>query len=135
MTATQKIQAQYPNDQILTATGNGKTFTGFALEVGEQETYGSWEQFQQSIMSKSCLNLQQINQGEVEYQGVFGKVKLKYQGVSLPQVWRNGKEHDWQKHFAVYQSADGIKSPIYQGWKSGKLTVTAGGYQFQNQSN
>ncbi|ALF56416.1 hypothetical protein ACX27_16245 [Nostoc piscinale CENA21] len=133
-TATQKIQKRYPDDQILTATGNGKKFTGFALEVGEPETHGSWEKFQKSVIAQSCLNLQQIDKGEVEYQGVVGKVKLQYQGVNLPKVWRNGKQHNWRQHFAVYQSADGVKSPIYQGWKSGKLTIKAGGYEFQNQS-
>jgi len=45
-TATQKIHSRYADDQILTAVGTGKTVTGFALEVGEQEAYGSWEQFQ-----------------------------------------------------------------------------------------
>ncbi|MEH2461156.1 hypothetical protein [Nostoc sp.] len=43
-TATQKIHSRYPDDQILTAVGTGKTVTGFALEVGEQETYGSLRQ-------------------------------------------------------------------------------------------
>ncbi|AFY32905.1 hypothetical protein [Calothrix sp. PCC 7507] len=132
--ATQKIQSRYPDDQILTATGTAKTVAGFALEVGEQETYGNWENFQQSVVSKSRLNIEQINKPEVEYQGVFGKVKLQYQGVGLPKVWRNGRHHDWRQHFAVYQSADGHQGPIDLGWKKGKLTVEAGGYQFQSQS-
>ncbi|MFN6518222.1 MAG: hypothetical protein RMY29_027570 [Nostoc sp. CreGUA01] len=38
------------DDQILAAVGTGTTVSGFALEVGEQETYRSWEQFQQSIV-------------------------------------------------------------------------------------
>ncbi|MBN3899560.1 MAG: hypothetical protein HWQ41_31125 [Nostoc sp. NOS(2021)] len=134
VTATQKIHSRYPNDQIMTAMGTGKTVTGFALEVGEQETYGSWEQFQQSILKKSLLNLKQVNREVVEYQGVFGQVKLQYQGLGLPKVWRNGRYHDWQKYFAVYQSADGNKIPIYLGWKEGKLRVEAGGYRFQSQS-
>lgn len=126
LTATQEIQPRYPNDQIMTAVGTGKTVTGFALEVGEKEIYKSWENFKQSVVSKSRLNLEQINRGEVEYQGVFGKVKLQYQSVGLPKVWRNGLQHNWRQHFAVYQSADGNKSPIYQGWKEGKLRIEAG---------
>ncbi|MEH2461157.1 hypothetical protein [Nostoc sp.] len=85
-------------------------------------------------MNKSLLNLKQVNKGVVEYQGVFGKVKLQYQGLGLPKVWRNGRYHDWQKHFAVYQSVDGNKIPVDLGWKEGKLRVEAGGYQFQSQS-
>ncbi|MBE9107237.1 hypothetical protein IQ229_20595, partial [Nostoc cf. edaphicum LEGE 07299] len=113
----------------------GRTVSGFALEVGEQETYGSWEQFQQSIVKKSRLTLNNINYGVVGYQGVFAQVKLQYQGNNLPKVWRNGHYHDWRDHFAVYQSADGNKTPIYLGWKSGKLRIEAGGHQFQGQSD
>jgi hypothetical protein len=129
--ATQKISDRYPNDQILTATGTLKTISGFALEVGEQESYGSWEQFKLSVVEKSRLNLSQINSGIVEYQDVAGNIKLKYQGSGLPKVWRNGRYHDWKNHFAVYQNPDGGKIPISLGWKEGKLSVDAGGYNFQ----
>lgn len=131
--AIQKIQSKYPHEQIFTAVGNGNKFTGFALEIGEQATHGSWQQFQQSVMQKSRLNLAQINQGVVEYQGIRGKVKLQYQGVGLPKIWRNGKEHNWLQHFAIYQNADGDQNPINLGWKKGKLIVEAGGYKFQSQ--
>jgi hypothetical protein len=134
LTATQKIQSRYPDDQILTAAGTGRTVSGFALEVGEQQTYGSWEQFQQSVVKKSRLTLNSSNNGVVGYQGVFAQVKLQYQGNNLPKVWRNGHYHDWRDHFALYQSADGNKTPIYSGWKSGKLRIEAGGYKFQSQS-
>ncbi len=134
LTATQKIQQRYPDDQILAAVGTGTTVSGFALEVGEQETYPSWEQFQQSIVKKSRLTLNEINRGIIGYQGVFVEVKLQYQGNNLPKVWRNGRYHDWGQHFALYQSADGNKTPIYSGWKSGKLRIEAGGYEFESQS-
>jgi len=134
LTANKKIQSRYPDDQILTAVGTGRAVSGFALEVGEQETYGSWSQFQQSIVKKSRLTLSEINHGVVGYQGVFAQVKLQYQGNKLPKVWRNDHYHDWRDHFALYQSADGHKTPIYSGWKSGKLRIEAGGYQFQSQS-
>ncbi|MEH1997411.1 MAG: hypothetical protein V7L00_01290 [Nostoc sp.] len=130
LTATQKIQSRYPDDQILTAAGTGRTLTGFAIEVGEQETYGSWKQFQESVVKKSRLTLNSSNNGVAEYQGVFAQVKLQYQGNKLPKVWRNGHYHDWRDHFALYQSADGNKTPIYSGWKSGKLRIEAGGYKF-----
>jgi hypothetical protein len=131
--ATKKIKERYPNDQIVTATGTSPTINGFALEVGEQETHGSWEQFKQSILKHSQLDLNQINDGIVEYQGIKGKVKLQYQNRELPRVTRNGQFHDWRNHYAVYQSATATQTPIYLGWKEGKLSVTAGEQQFQSQ--
>ena len=131
--ATEKIRERYPFDQILTAVGSIEGVSGFALEVGEQKTYGSWEQFKQSVLKKSRLNLNQINSGVVEYQGVSGLVKLQYQRWDLPKVWSQGQYHDWRNHFAVYQNADGTKAPVYLGWKSGKLLVEAGGHKFQSQ--
>ncbi len=131
-TATDKIKERYPNDQILTAIGTNST-SGFALEVGEQETHRSWEQFKQSVLRKSRLNLNQISDGIVSYQGTTGKIKLQYQEKDLPLIWRNEKFHDWKKHYAVYQNATGNKAPIYQGWKEGKLLVEAGGHKFQAQ--
>lgn len=130
--ATEKIKERYPNDQILTAIGTNST-SGFALEVGEQETHRSWEQFKQSVLRKSRLNLNQISNGIVSYQGTTGKIKLQYQEKDLPLVWRNEQFHDWKKHYAVYQNATGNKAPIYQGWKEGKLLVEVGKHKFQAQ--
>ena len=85
-------------------------------------------------MSKSRLNLNQISNGIVEYQGVTGKIKLQYQGENLPKVWRNGQFHDWHlNHYSVYQNVSRSNTPINLGWKEGKLIVEAGGYKFQNQ--
>ncbi|MEC4816887.1 MAG: hypothetical protein SAK29_26995 [Scytonema sp. PMC 1069.18] len=131
--ATDKIKKKYPDDLILNAVGNGKNISGFALEIGEPETHGNWNQFQQKILNQSRLNLQEINNNIVEYQGITGKVKLQYQGQELPKVWRNGTLHNWQNHYAVYQNAQGGKTPIYQGWKKGYLEVIAGGYKFRNE--
>lgn len=61
------------------------------------------------------------------------EVKLQYQNKDLPKVWRNGQFHDWRHHYRVYQNATATKTPIYQGWKEGKLIVEAGGYKFQTQ--
>ena len=132
-TATENIRERYPKDQILTAVGTDKGVCGFALEVGERETYGDFEQFNHSVLSRYHLNLDRVNGAIVEYQGVFSKVTLQYQHQGLPKVWRNGSFHDWRNHYSVYQNAQGGKVPIYQGWKQGKLEVKAGGYQFSRQ--
>jgi len=130
--ATEKIPERYLNDQIITALGN-EGLSGFALEIGEQETHSSWDQFKQSVLHQSRLNLGQVGDGVVEYCGVSGKVKLQYQPQGLPKVWRHGIPHNWRNHYAVYQNAKGGKAPIYEGWKQGKLEVAAGGYQFTRQ--
>ncbi len=130
--ATEKIREHYPNEQILTGVGN-EGLSGFALEVGEQQTHGSWNKFQQSVLHKSRLNLNQLNDGIVEFSGIVGKLKLQYQAQGLPKVWRNGNFHQWQNHYAIYQNAQGGKPPIYEGWKQGKLEIVAGGYRFKSQ--
>ncbi|GAA6620195.1 hypothetical protein NUACC26_060110 [Scytonema sp. NUACC26] len=127
--ATEKIFKKYPDNQIITAMGNDK-ISGFALEIGEKETYGSWDKFQQFVLSQSRLNLSEISNKTVEYKGISGKVQLQHQSQGLPKVWRNGNLHDWRKHYAVYQNTLGKKTLIYQGWKQGTLEITAGGYNF-----
>ncbi len=126
---TDKISKNYAQDQILTATGTGNSYSGFALETGEKQTHGNFQQFKKSILANSRLDINQINNGVVEYQGVMGKVKLQHQSL-LPKVWRNGNLHDWKNHFAIYQNAAGEKTPIYQGWKTGEIQIEAGGYRF-----
>ncbi|MGB3637507.1 MAG: hypothetical protein WBA39_08015, partial [Rivularia sp. (in: cyanobacteria)] len=129
-TKTTEITKNYPKDQILTATGTGNSYSGFALEIGEKQTHGNFQQFQSSVLAKSRLDINQINNGVVEYQAVNGKVKLQHQALDLPKVWRNGNLHNWKNHFAVYQNAAGEKTPIYQGWKEGEIHIEAGGYKF-----
>ena len=129
-TKTSKISKIYPKDQILTATGTGNSYSGFALEIGEKQNQVNFQQFQSSVLANSRLDINQINDGVVEYRGVVGKVKLQHQPLELPKVWRNGNLHDWKNHFPLYQNATGEKTPIYQGWKKGKLEIQAGGYNF-----
>ena len=69
---------------------------GFALEVGEQATHGSFEQFKRAVLKRSRLTLD-VN--KIEYRGSQGHtVALGPQGRGLPQVWRNGVLHDWTQH-------------------------------------
>jgi hypothetical protein len=130
--ATEKVRDHYRDEQIVTALGN-EGLSGFALEIGEQETHGNWKKFQRSVLQQSHLNLNQISDGIVEYYGVAGKLKLQYQPQGLPKVWRDENLHNWQDHYPVYQNAQGGKKPIYEGWKQGELEVVAGGYRFKSQ--
>ena len=127
---TSKIIKRYPEDQIITAIATGNNYSGFALEIGEKQTHGDFQQFQNSVLKKSRLDINQIDSGVVEYQGVLGKVKLQHQTENLPKVWRNGNLHNWENHFAVYQNPEGEKTPVYQDWKKGEIYIESGGYKF-----
>lgn len=128
---TAAIATRYPNDKIAIARGTGNAFSGFALEIGEPETHGNFQQFKTAVLQRAQLVRSQLNQGIVEYQGSQGqRVKLQVQPQGLPRVWRNGKRHDWQRHYALYQPVDGGQAPIHLGWRQGRLQVEAGGHRF-----
>ncbi|MBD2666701.1 hypothetical protein H6G73_19890 [Richelia sinica FACHB-800] len=121
---------RYPNDQILTASATGKGVSGFALEVGETETYGNYEQFKRSVLLNSKLKVSNSDAygGKLptaEYISSKKKVKVHHQGQELPKVWRDGRYHDWRTHYDVYRSDN--KAPIYQAYKSGKLETIING--------
>jgi hypothetical protein len=107
--------------------GNGDKAAGFALEVGE----GDFVKFKADVLSKQKCEVA-ADGVTVELTGVAGeKVQMTATTSGVPVVWRNGKSHDWKNHFAVYQPADGSKSPISLGWKERKLRVEYGGHLFE----
>lgn len=124
--------SKYSDDQILTATATDERISGFALEVGEAESHGSWENFKRSILLNSKLK---VNNRTAEYFSSKKKVKVQHQGQELPKVWRNERFHDWRTHFDVYRSdnTNMNKAPIYQAWKGGKLEVITGSEYFKSQ--
>jgi hypothetical protein len=124
----------YPDDNTYQALPTGNNYAGFALEVGEAATQGSYENFKIIFKQKSQVNLTQINQGRVLFKGSQGQsLQLTYNQINLlPILIRNGQKHDWSKNFALYNSLSRDNSPVSLGWKKGKLTVKAGKYQFSN---
>ena len=144
---------RYPDDQILTAISTSNSISGFALEVGESESHHTWEQFKRSVLVSSRLKVDDSVR-TAEYISSKKKLKIQHQGRELPALWRNGRFHDWGKHFDVYHSEpawscslnkeepalktgfpsqvtgaglanpEGDKPLIYQGWKSGKLNLS-----------
>ncbi|MDJ0658995.1 MAG: hypothetical protein QNJ42_05830 [Crocosphaera sp.] len=125
----------YEQEKFLTAERNKENFYGFALEVGEKETHGSYEQFKNNIKTKSQLNVEKLTQGIVNYQGSNQQtLKLIYNPLNLlPMIMRNGDLHQWSENFALYNSPTTDKSPIFLGYKQGKLQVQAGGYEFETE--
>jgi hypothetical protein len=124
----------YPDDNTYQALPTGNNYAGFALEVGEAATQGSYENFKSIFKQKSQVNLTQINQGSLLFKGSQGQsLQFTYNQVNLlPMLIRNGQKHDWSKNFALYNSLSRDNSPVSLGWKEGKLTVKAGKYQFSN---
>jgi hypothetical protein len=127
-------QEKYPQEQTLKAIGKGNSYIGFALEVGEEQSDGSFENFQQAQFDRSQLNLKEIGTGRVIFQGISGK-KLQFQYNTenlLPIIARDGIEYDRSEHFALYYSPETKKAPISLGWKQGKLKVRAEGEEFSS---
>ena len=124
----------YPDDNTYQALPTGNNYAGFALEVGEAATQGSYENFKSIFKQKSQVNLTQINQGRLLFKGSQGQsLQFTYNQINLlPMLIRNGQKHDWLKNFALYNSLSRDNSPVSLGWKKGKLTVKAGKYQFSN---
>jgi hypothetical protein len=133
----ERINKAYPKERFLYAETRGNNYSGFALEVGEKESQGSYEEFKQKIKEKSSLNLQQLERGQVTFNGTTGNVlQLTYNWQNLlPNIVRNGKVHNWLEKSSLYESETKAKSPIYLGYKEGKLKVKAGGYEFITQVN
>ncbi|MDP5016307.1 MAG: hypothetical protein NWQ43_03190 [Dolichospermum sp.] len=110
---------KYENGTLVTVPT--KKLTGFSLEVGE----GNYNNFKLKTILNSKLK---INNNTAEYISINKRVKLEYTG-NIPKVWRNGLLIDWKLYNDIYRvSYDNlIKSPIYQGYKSGKLEVNING--------
>lgn len=140
---------------MLTAKGNGKGLCGFALEIGETESHGSYDQFKKDIAAKAGLDLKD---GKVTYNGVNGEtLALQHSSekkpfyitepnqpwvvkdttttedyyAAYPVIWRNGEQFEWTANFDPYRNADGTKAPVYQAFKSGRMRVEAGGHVFE----
>ncbi len=125
----------YSQEKFLTAARNKKNFYGFVLEVGEKETHGSYDQFQEKVRKNSQLNLEKLTGGIVNYRGSNQQtLQFIYNPVNLlPMIIRNGNLHQWSENVALYNSQTKDKSPIFLNYKEGKLQVQAGGYKFKTQ--
>ena len=130
-----KYKQIYQQEQTYKAVSEGNSYAGFALEVGEEQSSGSYEEFKNNIKQKSKLNLDELAQGKVYLQG-SNEYTLHFTynpDYLLPFLKRNGIDHNWATNFDLYNSQTPDKSPISLGWKQGKLKVKAGGLQFESQ--
>jgi hypothetical protein len=129
--ATAKVcggKKPFPEDQVWRAeAGDGPG--GFAMEVGEPETYGDFAAFRKAVLAKPRLDLSRLAQGEAHFQATDGtRVGVKLTTDASLVVFRDGRIHDWQTHADLWA---GSGSPVSLGWKQGILRVQAGGYTFE----
>lgn len=113
---------------IVSAQGAGGKICGFAMEVGEAASHGNYAAFKAGVLDKGRLEC--ADDGSVALVASDGR-SLKVRFGPLPTVWRDGVEHDWSQHTALYRNADGGAAPLALGWKEGRLHVEAGGRTFE----
>ncbi|MGB7444115.1 MAG: hypothetical protein WA919_23870 [Coleofasciculaceae cyanobacterium] len=130
--SNEKLAEHYSQEQTFKATPKGNSYAGFALEVGDAPSHGSYEAFKQAVFGKSKLDLTEVSTGTVQLLSTRGtSLKLRHNPQNdLPILWRNGVRHDWLQHFELYQPTQG-KAPISLGWKTGNLRIEAGGTKLQ----
>lgn len=116
---------RYSSEQVLSAQTQGDSYGGFALEVVDLNSQTTYEKFKEEVKQKSRLDLRQLQQGKVIFQGKEKKtLALTYnQQNLLPILQKNGKLFDWSKHFNIYDSQTLDSAPIALGWKQGRLKV------------
>jgi hypothetical protein len=129
--ADEELAEFYSREQILRSGADGTDYAGFALEVGEPETHGSYQQFKQRVKQGSILDLTRLDQGLVQFTGSNGNtLHLTHNPDNdLPLVRCNGDRRIWDNQFAPYDSGE-ASAPVTQVWHSGRLRVSAGGEEF-----
>ncbi len=131
-----ELANHYAMEQTLKAMPRGNTYAGFALEVGEAETHGSYADFKADIRLRSRLDIGAIAQGTAQLNSSTDThLQLTYNpDDNRPIVIRHGVEHDLLSHLALYQPTEG-DAPITLGWKEGTLRVEAGGHVFETRAS
>ncbi|MDB9311605.1 hypothetical protein PN462_00725 [Spirulina sp. CS-785/01] len=126
----QEMYSQAQTYQVLSQPQGD--YTGFALEVGEAETHGSYQDFTQAVRQKSQVDVTNLNNGRVELTGSQdNRLMFTYNPENLlPQIERNGVFLRRENHFELYRSLP-QGNPIFLGWKAGTLRVEAGGHTFK----
>lgn len=114
--------------RIMSAQGTAGAVCGFAMEVGEPDSHGDYPAFRKAVLDKGRLQIEE--DGTAMLTASDGR-SLKVRYGPLPTVWRDGKEHDWSQHTALYRNADGGAAPLALGWKEGRLRVESGGKVFE----
>lgn len=112
-------RSRFPDHKVLRAEGRSKSFCGLAIEVGEKQSHGSFEQFVQAVLSAE-VDVSELEQGIARYRSSDGKwLGIHWNDDPLDLgVWRNGKRRNLAR-------AGLYESPVVRSdWGSGLLEVT-----------
>jgi hypothetical protein len=118
----------YGGEQILAFETTGDTYAGFAMEVGEPQSHGSYDAFVRDVLAKGKLDVTKLKAGTATLTGVDGKtLSITHNDRNeLPAVARDGKPVDFKQQTDVYTSPF-----IAQKYLGGTLRVEAGGKVFE----
>ena len=117
---------------ILSAEG-GAGLSGFALEIGDADSHGSFDAFVRAVREKARVAKGENNR--IVYTATDGRRLSMEHGAAErgnPRFWRNDDEHLWENHFAMWRSP-GDEGPVDMGWHERRLKVRAGGFTFSGE--
>ncbi|MGC6426039.1 MAG: hypothetical protein ACON5H_03465 [Akkermansiaceae bacterium] len=122
----QTKKSRFPDHFVISTQGSAEKFCGLAIEVGEQESHGSFAKFREAALAAK-LDLSDLQTGAIRYKSQDGKhLGIHWNDDPLDLgVWRNGKRRDLSNP-ALYQS-----SIITAKWGEGILKVRCGTQRFQ----
>jgi hypothetical protein len=118
--------------QVWVLRGEKGAPAAVALEIADTSMLADAGAFRRAVLGQS-QGLEQKPDGTFWFTGSQGEtVGLRLTEERLPVVFRNGEEHDWKTHWALYATTPGSASePLALGWKEGELRVRAGDTEFE----
>lgn len=126
--------ARFPDHQVLSAKGTAANFCGWAIEVGDRHSHGNPAEFARKALAAE-IDVSKLDEGVVQFKTADGRW-LGFHWHDDPRqlgVWRNGRQHDWQRHAQyLYRTESAGQPPLIESrWGEGKLEVSAGGKTFR----
>lgn len=119
-------KSRFPGHRVISARGEGASFCGLAIEVGEQETHGSFAAFVAAALQAEVDDVR-LNEGAASYKSSDGKwLGIHWNDNALDLgVWRNGQRRNLAQ-------AELYDSPVISApWGSGRLQIQTSGVSFE----
>lgn len=125
---TDAKKPRFPGHKVLSGKGQSSAFSGLAIEVGEEESHGSFAKFKRDV-ELAEVDVSELSKGVARYKAADGKwlgIHWNDDPLNLG-VWRNGKRRDLKN-----DARSLYRSPIINAkWGDGSLQIQAGGVTFQ----